>query len=1172
MLHGRAERGPELRTLDQASARQADSETATWLSLYCVSTSSPTRQSLRGFSAGEFVVSSVKGVCGQKGALVSASATRLRSLRKQTSLRNLLSGSLSGWRLLHDVQERAPNSELSTPALQGRRTTGGNLAVLLLRLPTGFFLSLTRKSLRGFSARVRCVERKGVYGQRVLSSQLLPLAYARSGSNLLRNLLSGSLSAGGCCTDVQEGPRTPNSRPSFCKAGGQRDGNFGCSSTASPQSSPPHESLEIDLRENLALIASLLEGCDASHAHLPPRERRIPLRPFRELGAILQTLTFTRFAKDRRASSEFLGRQFVVSSVKAFVDRRCSRPSFCPSPTLAPKQPLYETSFLAACLLAAAARTCKRGPRTPNSRPSSARQADNGRQLWLFFYCVSTSSPPPRRASNSSKDPSETGVFSNLTFYALRKDRRASSGFLGRRSCVERKGVCGQKGALVSASASPTLAPEATSLRNLSFSQLFLLAAAAWTCREGPRTPNSRPSSARQADSETQLGSPCTASPRPLLLENPSEDSQPRVRCVEPLSAGVLHGRAERAPNSELSTKLCKAGGQRDATCLSLYCVSTSSPIASPRGFSREFVCVERKGVVDRRVLSSQLLPLAYARSGATSLRNLLSGQLVCWRCCADVQRGPRTPNSRQALQAGGQRTQLGSSSTARCGQKGALVSASALAYARSGSNLSTKPLLAALSAGGAARTCREGPELRTLDQLCKAGGQRTQLGSPCTASPRPLLLASPSEDSQREFVVSSLFLLAAAAWTCREGPELRTLDQALQAGGQRDANLALPCTDVPRPLLSQVLRGFSSREFVVSRNVAMCGQKVSRAQLLPLARSLGETLSTKPPFWQLVCWRLLQECKRGAPNFELSTKLARQADNGDATLASLYCRASNSSKDPSETGAILQTLTFYALRQRQKASSEVSRSTVRCVERKGVCGQKVLSSQLLPSPTLAPEATSLRKLLSGSLSAGGCCRTCKRGPRTPNSRPSSARQADNGTQLWLFFYCVSTSSPPHESLEIDLRGNLALIASPNRGLGRVSRPPSPRERRIPLRTLPKLALFPNFDFLRASPKTEGLVRGFSVDCSLCRAKGVCGQKGALVSASALAYARSEATSLRNLLSGSLSAGGCCTDVQERAPNSEPRPSSARQADNGTQFGCSFTASSRPLLLTSPRK
>src|ERR1700755_46208 len=110
-----------------------------------------------------------------------------------------------------------------------------------------------------------------------------------------------------------------------------------------------------------------------------------------------------------------------------------------------------------------------------------------------------------------------------------------------------------------------------------------------------------------------------------LLLASPSEeDSQPRVRCVERkgvrgqkgalVSASaprlrslrkqplyetsfsgsfvcwrMLHGRAERAPNSELSTRLCEPGGQRDATWLFLYCVSTSSPTReSLRGFSAE--------------------------------------------------------------------------------------------------------------------------------------------------------------------------------------------------------------------------------------------------------------------------------------------------------------------------------------------------------------------------------------------------------------------------------------------------------------------------------------------------------------------------------------------------------------------------------------------------------
>ncbi|RXG73942.1 hypothetical protein Avbf_01611, partial [Armadillidium vulgare] len=308
--------------------------------------------------------------------------------------------------------------------------------------------------------------------------------------------------------------------------------------------------------------------------------------------------------------------------------------------------------------------------------------------------------------------------------------------------CVERKGVCGQKGALVSASATRLRSLRKQPLYETSLLTACLLADAARTCREGPRTPNSRPSSASQADSETQLGSPCTASPRPLLLESPSEDSQPRVRCVErkgvcgqkgalvsasatrlrslrkqplyetsflaALSAGGCCTDVQRgAPNSELSTKLCEPGGQRDATWLFFYCVSSSQRASNsakdpsetwryspnfdflraspkteglvPRFLGRQFVVSSVKACVDRRVLSSQLLPLAYARSGSNLSTKNPFWQLVCWR----------------------------------------------LLHGRA----------------------REGPELRTLDQALQ--GRRTtgrNFGCSSTASPRPLLLTSPSE------------------------------------------------------------------------------------------------------------------------------------------------------------------------------------------------------------------------------------------------------------------------------------------------------------------------------------------------------------------------------------------------------------------------------------------
>ncbi|RXG57467.1 hypothetical protein Avbf_03043 [Armadillidium vulgare] len=269
------------------------------------------------------------------------------------------------------------------------------------------------------------------------------------------------------------------------------------------------------------------------------------------------------------------------------------------------------------------------------------------------------------------------------------------------------------------------------------------------------------------------------------------------------------------------------------------------------------------------------------------------------------------------------------------------------------------------------------------------------------------------------------LFLLAAAAWTCREGPELRTLDQALQGRRTARRNLALLVLRLHVLSYSQVPPRILSREFVVSSVKACVDRRVLSSQLLPLAYARsGSNLSTKPKSYAaFLLAAAARTCKRGprTPNSRPSS--ARQADSGRTWLSVLRLHVSPT-----------------------RESLRGSQPRVRCVERKGVCGQKgALVVSFCPSPTLAPEATSLRNLPSGSLSAGGCCTDVQRGPRTPNSRPSSAGQADSGTQLGS----SSTASPPHKA-------------------SNSSKDPSETWR-----------YSPNFDFLRASPKTEGLVPRF---------------------------------------------------------------------------------------------
>src|SRR6201990_1326048 len=117
----------------------------------------------------------------------------------------------------------------------------------------------------------------------------------------------------------------------------------------------------------------------------------------------------------------------------------------------------------------------------------------------------------------------------------------------------------------------------------------------------------------------------------------------------------MLHGRAERGPELRTLDQALRARrtARRNLALLVLRLHVLSYSRVPPRILSREFVVSSVKAFVDRRVLSSQLLPLAYARSG---------------------------------------------------------------------SNLSTKPPFWQLCLlADAARTCREGPELRPLDQALRA-------------------------------------------------------------------------------------------------------------------------------------------------------------------------------------------------------------------------------------------------------------------------------------------------------------------------------------------------------------------------------------------------------------------------------------------------------------------
>ncbi|RXG57086.1 hypothetical protein Avbf_02886 [Armadillidium vulgare] len=898
MLHGRA--GPELRTLDQALQGRRTARRNLALLVLRLHVLSYSRVPPRILSR-EFVVSSVRRLWTEGCSRLSFCPSPTLA-PEATSLRNLPSGSLSAGGCCTDVQRGAPNSELSTKLCKagGQRR---NLA-LLTASPRPLLLASPSEDSQ---PRVRCVERKGVCGQKgaLVSASAPRLRSLRKQPLYETSLLAACLLADAART-CREGPEL-RTLDQALRAGGQRDATWlslYCVSTSSPTRSP----------------------------------------------------------------SGILSREFVVSSVKACVDRRVLSSQLLPlayarsGSNLSTKPPFWQL-----CLLADAARTCREGPelRTLDQALRARRTAGRNLALLLLRLLLTSSS--------------EIDLGGNLALIA----NRGASSEVSRSTvrCVERKGVCGQKGALVSASA-----PRLRSLRKQPLYETSLLAAclladAARTCREGPRTPNSRPSSARQADSETQLVSPCTASPRPLLLASPSEDSQPRVRCVE--RKGVC--------------------GQKGAL------VSASAT----------------------RLRSLRKQPLY-----ETSFLAALSAG----GCCTDVQRGPRTPNSRpsSASQADSG-TQLGSSSTASPPHK-------FLGNRSRGKSCPNRYSFCWRLLHGRAE---RGPELRTLDRAsARQADSETQLGSPCTASPRPLLLASPSEDSQprvrcverkgvcgqkgalvsasaprlRSLRKQPLYetsflaacLLADAARTCREGP--RTPNSRPSSARQADSETQLgsPCTASPRPLLLASPSEDSQPRVRCVERKGVCGQKGALVSASATRlRSLRKQPLYETSFLRSSC--LLADaartCREG-PELRTLDQALRARRTAGRNLALLLLRLLLTSSSEIDLGGNL------ALIANRGASSEVSRSTVRCVERKGVCGQK----GALVSAS-APRLRSLRKqplyeksFLAACLLAAAAW-TCKRGPRTPNSRPSSARQADNGTQLWLFFYCVSTSSPPHESL-----------------------------------------------------------------------------------------------------------------------------------------------------------
>ncbi|RXG67827.1 Retrovirus-related Pol polyprotein from type-2 retrotransposable element R2DM [Armadillidium vulgare] len=327
-------------------------------------------------------------------------------------------------------------------------------------------------------------------------------------SNHLTNLAAinrhssycSSLSAGGCCTDVQRGPRTPNSRPSSARQA-DSETQLGSPCTASPRplllASPSEEDSQPRVRcvERKGVCGQ--KGALVSASAL--RLRSLRKQPLYETSFLAASCLLADAARTCREGPE------LRTLDQALQGRRTARRNLALlvlrlhvlSYSQVPPRRILRREFVVSSVKALSAGGCctdvQRGPRTPNSRPSSARQADSETQLGS----PCTASPRPLLLASPSEEDSQTRV-----------------------RCVERKGVCGQKGALVSASAPRLRSLRKQPLYETSFLAACLLADAARTCREGPRTPNSRPSSASKADSGTQLGSSSTASPPHNFLGN----------------------------------------------------------------------------------------------------------------------------------------------------------------------------------------------------------------------------------------------------------------------------------------------------------------------------------------------------------------------------------------------------------------------------------------------------------------------------------------------------------------------------------------------------------------------------------------------------------------------------------------------------------------------------
>src|ERR1044072_137236 len=147
-----------------------------------------------------------------------------------------------------------------------------------------------------------------------------------------------------------------------------------------------------------------------------------------------------------------------------------------------------------------------------------------------------------------------------------------------------------------------------------------------------------------------------------------------------------------------------------------------------------------------------------------------------------------------------------------------------------------------------------------------------------------------------------SLYAALSAGGCCmdvqRGFPELRTLDRALQGRRTARRNLALLVRRLHVLSYSQVPpRRILSREFVVSSVKAFVDRRVLSSPLLPLAYARsGSNLSLHPPFWQLVCWRLLHGRAREGPELRtLDQALQGRRTTGRNFWLFFYCVSTSS-------------------------------------------------------------------------------------------------------------------------------------------------------------------------------------------------------------------------------------------------------------------------------------